>query len=81
LPIFDPLNVTTLYQTPYSPDFTPPEYCLFLKLNMKFADVVEIPEAVINEFKKVQKEKFSAALQKLYNRAKAFKYTNGDYFE
>jgi hypothetical protein len=60
-----PKNVTTLYQTPYSP----PEYFLFpmLKMNLKdlqFMDDAEIQEAVNNEWKKVQKEKFSASFQK-----------------
>jgi hypothetical protein len=39
-----------------------------------FADVAEIQEAVIDELKRVQKEVFSAAFQKLYDRAKAYIY-------
>jgi histone-lysine N-methyltransferase SETMAR len=71
-----PKNVTTLYHPPYSPDLSPPDYFLFSKLKMKlkglhFADVAEIQEAVNGELKKVQKEEFSAVLQKLYDRAKA----------
>jgi len=47
--------------SPYSPDLSPPDYFLFLKLKMKlrglqFADVVQIQEAVTDELKKVQKE-------------------------
>jgi hypothetical protein len=38
---------------------------------LQFADVVEIQEAVTDELKKAQKEEFSAAFQKLYDRAKA----------
>jgi hypothetical protein len=54
LPIFHPKNVTTLYQPPYSPDLSPPDYFLFPKLNMKlkglhFAGVAEIQEAVTDE--------------------------------
>jgi histone-lysine N-methyltransferase SETMAR len=69
-----PKNVTTLYHPPYSPDLSPPDYCLFPKLKIKlkgphFADVAEIQEAVTYEFKKAQKEEFSAAFQKLYDRA------------
>jgi hypothetical protein len=41
------------------------------------ADVAEIQEAVTDELKKVQKEEFSAALQKLYGRTKACIYSNG----
>jgi len=36
-----------------------------------FADVAEIQEVVTDELKKVQKEEFSAAFHKLYDRAKA----------
>jgi histone-lysine N-methyltransferase SETMAR len=89
LPIFDPKKVTTLYNPlphPYSPDLSPPDYFLIPKLKMKlkglhFADVAEIQETVTDELKKVQKEEFSAAFQKLYHRAKARIYTNGTYFE
>jgi histone-lysine N-methyltransferase SETMAR len=71
---------------PYSPDLSPPDYFMFTKLKMKlkglyFPDVAEIQEAVTDELKKVQKQKFSAAFQKLYDRAKACIYANGAYFE
>ena len=83
---FDPKNVITLYQTPYSPDLSPPDDILFSTLKMKLkelhlSDVPEIQEAVTDELKKVQKEEFSAAFQKLYDRAKACAYANGAYFE
>jgi histone-lysine N-methyltransferase SETMAR len=79
-----PKEVTTLYRLPYSPDLSPPDYFLFPKLKMKlkglhFADVPEIEEAVTDELKTVQKDKFSAAFQKLYE--KACIYANGAYFE
>ena len=48
---------------------------------LHFADVAEIQEAVTDELKRVQKEEFSAAAQKLYGRAKAYLYANGAYFE
>ena len=58
---------------------SPLDYFLFpgLKTKLKelhFADVAEIQEAVTDELKKVQKEEFSAAFQKLYDRAKACIY-------
>jgi len=86
LPIFDPKNVRTLYHPPYSPDLSPPDYFLFpkLKINLKglhFADVAEVQEAVTDELKRVQKEEFGAAFQKMYNRANACIYANGAYFE
>jgi hypothetical protein len=46
-----------------------------------FADVAEIHETVTDEVKKVQKEEFSTAYQKLYDREKACTYANGVYFE
>jgi len=48
---------------------------------LHFSVVVEIQEAVTDELKKVQKEEFSAAFQKLYDHAKAYIYANGAYFE
>jgi uncharacterized membrane-anchored protein YhcB (DUF1043 family) len=48
---------------------------------LHFADVAEILETVTDELRKVQKDKFSAAFQKLYDRAKACVYANGAYFE
>jgi hypothetical protein len=44
-------------------------------------DVAEIQEAVTDELKKVRKEEFSVAFQKLYNRTKACIYASGAYFE
>jgi hypothetical protein len=48
---------------------------------LHFADVAESQEAVTDELKKVQKEEFSAAFQKLYDRVKPCIYANGAYFE
>jgi hypothetical protein len=48
---------------------------------LHFADVAEIKEAVTDELKKVQKNEFLAAFQKLYDRAKACIYANGACFE
>jgi len=41
---------------------------------LHFADVAEIQRAVTDELKKVQKEKFSAAFQKMNDRTKACIY-------
>jgi len=83
LPIFGPKNVTTLYHPPppYSPDLSPSDYFLFPKLEMKLkglhsADVAETQQAVTDELKKIQKEEFSAAFQKLCDRTKAGIYAN-----
>jgi hypothetical protein len=72
--------------TPHTSDLSLPDNFLFPKLKIKlkqlhFADVAEIQEAITDKLKKVQKEEFSAAFQKLYNCAKACIYSNGVYFE
>jgi hypothetical protein len=51
------------------------------KFENEISDVAEFQEAVIDELWKVQKEEFSAAFQKLYERAKSYMYANGAYFE
>jgi 6-phosphogluconolactonase (cycloisomerase 2 family) len=48
---------------------------------LHFVEVAEIQEAITDELKKVQKEEFSAAFQKLYSCAKAYIYASGAYFE
>jgi hypothetical protein len=49
---------------------------------LHFVDVAEIQKAVNWRIKKkVQRKEFSAAFQKLYDRAKACIYANGAYFE
>ena len=48
---------------------------------LHFADGAEIQEAVTDEFKKVQKEEFSASFQKLYDRKKTYIYANGAYLK
>jgi histone-lysine N-methyltransferase SETMAR len=70
-----PKNVTTLYHPPYSPDLSPPDYFLFPKLKLKlkgphFADVAAIQVGVTVELNRAQKEEFSEAFHKLYDRTK-----------
>jgi predicted nucleic acid-binding Zn ribbon protein len=48
---------------------------------LHFADVAEIQQAVTDALKKTQKEEYSAAFQKLYERAKVCIYASGAYFE
>jgi hypothetical protein len=83
---FTPKYVTTLYNPPHPPDLSPPDSFLFPKLKMKLqglhpADVAEIQEAVSDELKKVHKQEFSTASQKVCDRAKDCIYANGAYFE
>jgi hypothetical protein len=76
------MYVIALYHPPYSPYLPPPDYFLFPKLKMKLkglnsADIVEIQVSVTDELKKVQKDEFSAAFQKLNDCARAFIHVNG----
>jgi len=48
---------------------------------LHFVDGAEIQEAVTDELKKVQKEEFLVAFQKLCNHTKVCLYANGAYFE
>jgi len=88
LPIFDP-SPSKCYNPlspPYFPYLSPPDYFLFPRLKIKlkglyFADVAKIQEAVTDELKKVQKEGFSTAFQKMYNCGKACIYASGVYFD
>jgi HJR/Mrr/RecB family endonuclease len=48
---------------------------------LHFADVAEIRQAITDELKKVKKQEFLAAIQKLYDCAKACIYANGAYGE
>jgi hypothetical protein len=48
---------------------------------LHFVDVAEIQEAVTDKLKKTQKDEFSAAFQKLYDRAVGCIYGSGAYFE
>jgi hypothetical protein len=55
-----------------------------LKISLKgliFANVAEFKEDIADELKKVQKEEFLAAIQKMYDRAKACICASGAYFE
>jgi hypothetical protein len=86
LPIFDPKEVATIYHSLYSPGLSPTDYFLYPKLKIKlkelhFADLAEIQEAITTELKKVQKEEFLAAFQKLYDRARVYIYASGANFE
>jgi hypothetical protein len=87
LSVFDLRKCYNPFITPlHSPDLSPPDYFLLPKLKMKikglhFAYVAEIQEGVTDELKKVQKEAFLAAFQKLYDLANTCIFANGDYFE
>jgi hypothetical protein len=78
-------NVTNLYQTPYSPDLSPPDYFLFPKLKMKLkglhcVDVAEIQEAATYELKKDQKEEFIGSFSETVQPCKSLYICNWSLF-
>jgi hypothetical protein len=83
---FYPKNVTNLYHPPTHQIYLSQIIFCSPKLKMKlkelhFVNAPEIQEDVTDELRKVKKEEFSAAFQKLYDRAKAYIYARGAYFE
>jgi len=59
---------------PYSPDLSPPDYFLFLKVKLqlkgaKFDTIEEIQKAVTDQLNKIPTEDFSDAMKKLETRA------------
>jgi hypothetical protein len=72
-------NVTTLYHPPVLSRFISTRLFSVPQVENEVKktphwDVTEIQKAVTDELKKVQKEEFSAAFQKLYDCAKACIY-------
>jgi hypothetical protein len=78
---YNPLSSHILYRFISARLFSVHQVENEVKKGLHFVYAVEIQEAVTDESKKVQKEEFSAASQKLYDRTKASIYANGDYFE
>jgi len=75
--IFDPKKCYNPLAPPVLSRFISARLLLFPKLKIKLkVDVAEIQESVTDELKKVQKEEFSAAFQKLYDHAKACIFAN-----
>jgi len=77
---YKPLSIPVLSRFTSARLFSVPQVENEMK-RLHFADVAKIQEAVSDESKKVQNEKFSAAFQKLYGRRKVRVYVNGANFE
>jgi hypothetical protein len=62
---------------PFSPYLSPPDYFLFLRLKMKLKGLhfVNAAAAVTDELRQVQKEEFSAVVQRMYDRTKSCIYS------
>ena len=71
---------------PYSPDLSPPDYFLFLKVKLqlkgaRFVTIEGIQKAVTDQLNKIYAEDFSNAMKKLETRANLCITSNGSYFE
>jgi len=78
---FWPKTMLQTFITPVLSRFISDGLFPFPQVENEVPDVAEIQEAVTDELKKVQKEEFSAAFHKLYDRAKACIYGNEVCFE
>jgi hypothetical protein len=52
-----------------------------MKVRLKELPFEDDEKSITDELQKIQKEEFSAAFQKLYDRAKPYIYANGAYVE
>ena len=75
------MGIKTVPQPPYSPDFAPCDFCLFLKLRgYRYETIEEMKEAVTKVIDMLTHEDFHGAFQKLLERYKCIA-AGGDYFE
>ena len=76
------MDIKTVYQPPYSPDFAPYDFCLFPKLRgCHYETIEEMKEGVTKVIDMLAQKDFQRAFQKLlewYNKCIA---AGGDYFK
>ena len=79
------MDIKTVPQRPYSPDFAPCDFCLFPKLTgCRYETIEKIKETVTKVIDTLTQEDFPWAIQKLLERYKYIAagrdYFEGDYF-
>jgi histone-lysine N-methyltransferase SETMAR len=79
-------NVTTLKHPPYSPDLTPADFYLFLRLRSavkgrSFCDAKDIIKNATEELKRLSQYGFMKCFQHLYSRWQKQVVAQGDYFK
>ena len=75
------MGIKTIPHSPYSPDLTPCDFWLFLKLRgCRCETIEEMKEAVTKVIDTLTQEDFHEAFQKLLERYKCIA-AGGDYFE
>ena len=80
------MGIKTLPHPPYSPDFAPCDFSLFLKLKKKlrgcrYETIEEMKEAVTKVIDMLTQKDFHGAFQKLLERYNKCIAAEGDYFE
>ena len=80
------MGIKTVPQPPYSPDFTPCDFCLFPKLKEKlrgchYETIEEMKEAVTKVIDTLTQEDFHGVFQKLLERYNKCIAARRDYFE
>lgn len=79
-------GVAVVDHPPYSPDLAPADFFLFPRLKgvmkgSRYADVMEIKEAVTSVLKGIPKKDFADSFANLYSRCQKCVVLGGDYFE
>ena len=76
------MSIKTVPHPPYSPDFSPCDFCLFPKLRgYRYETIEEMKEAVTKVIDTLTQEDFHWAFQKLLERCNKCIATARDYFE
>ena len=76
------MNIKTDPQPPYSAEFAPCDFWLFLKLwGCRYETIEEMKEAVTNVIDRPRQDDFHGSFQKLLERYNRCIAAGGDYFE
>ena len=76
------MGIKAVLHPPYSPDFAPYDFCLFLKLRgCHYETIEEMKEAVMKVIDTLTQEDFHGAFQKLLERYNECIAAGGDYFK
>ena len=76
------MGIKTVPRPPYSPDFTPCDFCLFPKLRgCRNETIEEMKESVTKVIDTLTQEDFDGAFQKLLERYNKCIAAGRDYFE
>ena len=76
------MGIKTVPHPPYSPDLSPCDFCLFLKLRgCRYEIIEEMKEVVTKVIDTLTQEDFHGALQKLLEQYNKCTAAGGDYFE